>query len=677
LAGVALGVGLAEPASGLVELDVSMASPVDDVEEIFGGAMDRSSSDLELVEESGDPNMVGLRFAGVDVPAGSTIQTAWIQFEADETESGTILLTIEAHADRDAPVFSLDPNSVSSRPATAGSVLWSPPAWNLVGEADIAQRTPDLATLVQQVVDQPQWAAGNAIAFMISGTGQRVATSWDKDPAGAASLHIEYDPPPVLPPTLEIEAPWFGTTANLGMTIAFAGNAQAGGGADLSSTISWSSDLDGALALGASFTRDDLQQGLHEITVSVSDAALTTEKFFPLRIFPEVPVVLAAGDIAACDKTGDEATGDVLDGLPGWVLPVGDLVYDDGTAQEFEDCYGPSWGRHTLRSRPAVGNHEYITPDATPYFDWFGDAAGDPAEGWYSYDIGDWHVVNLNSNCGEVGGCEADSPQGQWLAADLAANPSDCTLAYFHHPRFASRYAGIEDDVLDFWQILYDNGVDVLLSGHDHAYERFARMAPDGTAEPTRGIRSFVVGMGGKGHHAALETEINRDVRNDTDSGVLELTLNPGSYTWAFRGEAGGSFQDSGSENCVVGTPLVTIASPLDGRVITAGSQVSFLGSALDPEDGDLSSSLAWTSSLDGAIGSGSAFSYGPSLGSHVITASVTDSAGNSGSQQVVITMFMVTGSCGLGAEVAVILAGLSLLGRRARKRRVASQPIG
>jgi len=657
------------PASALVVLDVPILATVDDVEELAGGVIERTSSDLELVEENGNSNFVGLRFPDVTVPAGSVVQSAWIQFEADEIHSGTISLLVEAEATPNALAFTQVPGSVSGRPPTATSIAWSPPDWNLIGEAGPAQQTPDLAVPVQEVVDELGWASGNAIAFVVSGSGKRVATSWDKDPLGAALLHVEYEPPVVLPPTLEVESPWFGTTAITGMTVPFLGNAQAGGGADLSSTITWSSDLDGSIGVGASFSRNDLQIGIHEITASVSDSGLTTQKVFPLRVFADVPVVLAAGDIAACDKTGDEATAAVLDGLPGWVLPVGDLVYDDATAQEFEDCYGPSWGRHTLRSRPAIGNHEYQTPNATPYFDWFGSAAGDPAEGWSSYDIGDWHVVVLNSNCSQVGGCDTNSAQGQWLIADLAANPSDCTLAYFHHPRFASRYAGVDDDVLDFWQILYDRGVDVILGGHDHAYERFARMAPDGTAEPTRGIRSFVVGMGGKGHHPAIETEINRETRNETDSGVLELTLNSGSYSWAFRGEVGGTYQDSGSETCVLDVPQVTITSPADAAVYGSTNQIPFQATAVDLGGGNLASTLVWSSNLDGSIGVGPSFSKVLSPGNHLITATATSPGGQPGSALVSVISFVVTGTCGLGPELSLILAGLALLNRRNQRR--------
>ncbi|MBA2616006.1 MAG: hypothetical protein H0U90_09605 [Actinobacteria bacterium] len=151
------------------------------------------------------------------------------------------------------------------------------------------------------------------------------------------------------------------------------------------------------------------------------------------------PVLLAAGDIADCGRTQDEATAALLDAYPAaTVATLGDNVYENGTAQEFSDCYGPSWGRHKARTRPSAGNHEYQTSRASGYFGYFGAAAGNPAEGWYSYDLGAWHVVVLNSNCSDVGGCDAGSPQEQWLRSDLVAHPARCTLAYWHHPRFAS-----------------------------------------------------------------------------------------------------------------------------------------------------------------------------------------------------------------------------------------------
>ncbi len=218
----------------------------------------------------------------------------------------------------------------------------------------------------------------------------------------------------------------------------------------------------------------------------------------PAAAAPEV--LLAAGDIAGCTSSGDEATAAILDREPGVVAVLGDTAYPDGTVENFSQCYEPSWGRHRARTRPAVGNHEYRQPGAWPYFAYFGTAAGNPNEGWYSYDLGAWHVVVLNSNCGFVGGCAPGSPQDAWLRADLAANPAGCTLAYFHHARFSSGRSPQVEGVEPLWAALFENGVDLVLSGHDHIYERHVPQTPAGDPNAAYGIRSFVVGTGGHSH---------------------------------------------------------------------------------------------------------------------------------------------------------------------------------
>ena len=266
---------------------------------------------------------------------------------------------------------------------------------------------------------------------------------------------------------------------------------------------------------------------------------------------PTVPILIAAGDIASCDSDEDEATAALQDGLDGTVATLGDNVYGSGTAAEFADCYDPSWGRHKDRTRPAPGNHDLETEGGVGYFDYFGGAAGRFGEGWYSYDVGAWHIVVLNSNCRRVGGCEAGSPREEWLRADLAAHPNRCTLAYWHHPRFSSgKEHGSEEAMRPFWQALYDAGSDVVLSGHEHNYERFAPQDPAGRADAARGIRQFVVGTGGKSHYGFGEVLPNSEARNDDAFGVLELTLHATGYDWAFVPVTGQSFTDAGSGAC-------------------------------------------------------------------------------------------------------------------------------
>ena len=275
----------------------------------------------------------------------------------------------------------------------------------------------------------------------------------------------------------------------------------------------------------------------------------------PRLVLQTTPVatapMVAAGDIAGCDTTGDEATAALVDTMPGTVAALGDLVYENATASDFAACYTPSWGRFKARTRPTAGNHEYFTPGAAPYYAYFGAAAGDPSKGYYSYDLGAWHVVVLNSNCTAlVGGCDDNSPQVSWLKADLAAHPKFCTLAYWHHPRFSSGLIGSDDGMDGVWGALYARRADLVLVAHDHDYERFAPQAPKGKADPKLGLREFVVGTGGRSHFVMGAPIANSEVRNDNTFGVLRLTLHAARYDWRFVPVAGGTFTDSGSSLC-------------------------------------------------------------------------------------------------------------------------------
>ena len=260
------------------------------------------------------------------------------------------------------------------------------------------------------------------------------------------------------------------------------------------------------------------------------------------------PVLVGAGDIAHCSNDGDEITASMLDNIPGTVFTTGDNVYRDGSAEEFANCYDPTWGRHKDRTYPSPGNHDYHTPDGAGYFDYFGSRAGEPGKGYYSYDLGDWHIIVLNSNLP----VKAGTPQEQWLRADLAAHPVACTLAYWHHPRFSSGTVhGSDESMQPLWQALYEHGADVILGGHEHNYERFAPQDPRGIADPTRGIRQFVIGSGGRSHYEFGIPIANSEVRNGNTNGLLKLTLHDNSYSWEFIPEPGKSFTDSGNAPCV------------------------------------------------------------------------------------------------------------------------------
>lgn len=264
---------------------------------------------------------------------------------------------------------------------------------------------------------------------------------------------------------------------------------------------------------------------------------------------PEDGVLIAVGDIGVCGVQYDEATAALVETIPGTVAGLGDMVYDDGTAEEFEACYEPGWGRHRERTRPTPGNHEYFTENGAPYFTYFGEAAGAPGEGWYSYELGAWHIVVLNSNCEQAGGCNADSPQGQWLRADLEANQAECTLAYWHHPRYSQIY-GQDDRSAYFWELLAEHGAEVILNGHDHHYVRHAPLDAEGRVDRQIGIRQFIVGTGGAPLYDFDQLPVNVEARNQNTYGVLMLLLHPTSYEWEFIPLDGSAFTDSGSEPC-------------------------------------------------------------------------------------------------------------------------------
>jgi acid phosphatase type 7 len=262
-------------------------------------------------------------------------------------------------------------------------------------------------------------------------------------------------------------------------------------------------------------------------------------------------VLVGAGDIADCTNlAGAEATAALLAKIPGTVMAVGDLAYPDGTPANFA-CYDKTWGREKARTRPAVGNHEFHSAGATYYFQYFGEAAGESSKGYYSYELGTWHIVVLNSECEQGGGCGPGSAQETWLREDLKAHPVACTLAYFHKPLFSSGGAHGDDlAVRPLWNALYEAGADVVLNGHDHDYERFAPQDPSGKLDREHGIREFVIGTGGKNHRPFRQPETASEVRDATAFGVLKLTLKPKGYDWEFIPEAGKTFTDSGSDSC-------------------------------------------------------------------------------------------------------------------------------
>jgi acid phosphatase type 7 len=285
-------------------------------------------------------------------------------------------------------------------------------------------------------------------------------------------------------------------------------------------------------------------------------------------------VIAAAGDIACAPGSTvtavnchQQQTSDLLmSGNYSAVLALGDTQYNSGLLSEFMGVYDPTWGRAKTVTEPAPGNHEYNSSNASGYFSYFGAAAGNPQQGFYSFNTGAWHIISLNSDCAFItGGCAVGGAQEQWLRADLAAHPNTCTLAYWHHPRWSSGDGGDQNMMTDIWNDLYASHAAIVLSGHDHDYERFAPQNASGGLDAVNGIREFVVGTGGEDHALFYRTpDVNSEVRNDSTFGILQLTLHQASYDWKFIPEAGAIFSDAGSGVCpglVQPTPTPTPTS--------------------------------------------------------------------------------------------------------------------
>ena len=273
---------------------------------------------------------------------------------------------------------------------------------------------------------------------------------------------------------------------------------------------------------------------------------------------PSAPTftLVGAADIATCEHLENaQATARLIEQIPGTVFAAGDLAYEKGSPEDFRNCYDKTWGEFKDRTQPALGNHEYGDPEATGYFRYWGEQAGPARKGYYSYNLGGWHIVVLNTNCNvqAMGGCEQGSPEEAWLRSDLAKYPKACILAYGHHPLFSSgvfKSHALHPRLRPFWEDLYTAHADLVLAGHEHSYERFAPQDPEGNPDPTSGIREIVVGTGGRSHSPLGLPTPNSEVRNWQTYGVLRLTLSRGKYHWEFIPVEGRTFHDSGDGVC-------------------------------------------------------------------------------------------------------------------------------
>ncbi|HEY6110764.1 MAG TPA: Ig-like domain-containing protein, partial [Gemmatimonadales bacterium] len=345
-------------------------------------------------------------------------------------------------------------------------------------------------------------------------------------------------------------------------------------------------------------------------------------------------IFIGAGDISSCSNNGDEMTAQIIDTIPGTVYNLGDDAYDNGTTSEFNNCYNPTWGRFKSRTKPSAGNHEYNTSGATGYYAYFGAAAGDPSKGYYSYNLGAWHIIVLNSNISRSTG----SAQDTWLANDLAAHPNQCTVAYWHHPLYSSTggsgSGGVSiSSMKPFWDRLYAAHADLVLNGHRHFYERLKPMKPDGSYDPTNGITEIIAGSGGIGGGSVTDLFPTHVTGNGDTRGVLKLYLYDDSFAWRFIPIAGKTYTDTGSTAChfsggggggggVSATNSTVTASPTSFTAGTGSSTIT-----VTARDGN-NATISGASVTLTASGSGNLLTpaSGTTNGSGVFTSTFTSS---------------------------------------------------
>jgi PKD repeat protein len=424
--------------------------------------------------------------------------------------------------------------------------------------------------------------------------------------------------------------------------------------------VTWASTAPAVAAVNATGFVVGLAAGSASITAT-SEGMVGTA-FVTVQSQTGPPVIAGAGDIADCSRSSQEATAQVLDKIVGTVVTLGDQAYPGPTLADYTNCYDPSWGRHKPRTRPSPGNHEYNSGQAAGapgYYGYFGAAAGDPTKGYYSYDLGAWHLIVINSNID----MSAGSPQEQWLRADLAAHPTICTAAYWHHPRFSSGGNGSTLMAQPIWQALYDYGAELVLNGHDHDYERFAPQTPTGARDDVNGIREIIAGTGGNSLYSWPGAAIaNSEVRSNVTYGILKVTLWPTSYDWEFVPIAGGTFTDKGSALCHSGAPLpnqAPIANPggpyySEGTVTLDGSQ------SRDP-DNNTPLTFAWNLG-DGATATTPTVTHTyAAQGQYNVTLTVTDSKGlSSAPASTTVTVSNLPPTVNAGPDQSVV-AGTAL----------------
>ena len=634
-------------------VELRVATGPDDAEEDPSGNVDVNSRDLDLGLDAstGSSQLVGVRFEGLEVPQGATISKAHIQFRADDIGSSPSQFTIAGEAVDDAAPFVETTANLSSRVGTVASTSWLSVEWTVEGEEGPNQRTSDVSAIVQEIVSRPGWAAGNAAAFFISGAGQRVAVASDRSAQAAPLLHIEFSvegPPVNAPPQVDArtDAVAFPGQAVLDGTVSDDFLPQPPGVV----TVAWSAvSGPGTVTFGDAAAVDTVadfsQPGIYTLRLTASDGDLVAFEEVTLAVTdPSVPassvVRLAAfGDYGAVSP-GEAAVASLVTSLdPDAIITTGDNSYgageiDDNIGQYYSSyigSYDGAYGEGSPLNRffPSLGNHDHADGGGLPaYLDYFSLPGGgiltsntSGNERYYDAILGPVHIFAIDSDNREPDGNDSTSLQAQWLQAQLAASTAPWKIVTLHHPPYSS---GLSHGSIAEMQWPYEEwGADAVLGGHDHNYERLI----------IGGFPYFVTGLGGKSLNPLGTVVPGSEHFYTADYGTMLITACATSLEFAFHSVSEGVVDTYtlGTASCA---PEVTIAQPLDGAGFLSGTSIDFVGSADDAEDGDVTSSLVWTSDLEGSLGSGASFSRSDlSTGTHLITATATDQNAQTGRQ--------------------------------------------